>query len=59
MAVFKSPSKGDTDEKALVQSVSDAPISKMGELTAWMPSGGVIAGYDRKGPNDCYRIIFW
>jgi hypothetical protein len=29
LSVFKSPSKGDTDEKGLVQSVGDAPV-KMG-----------------------------
>lgn len=58
LIVFKSPSKSDPDEKGLVQSVSDAPV-KMGELCAWQPLAGLIAGYDRKGPKDSFRVIFW
>ena len=43
LSVFKSPSKGDTEEKGLVQSVCDAP-ARIGELCAWQPVGGLIAG---------------
>lgn len=38
--------------------MSDA-ATKMGELCCWQPAGGLIAGYDKKGPKDPYRVIFW
>lgn len=55
--VFKSPAASDPDEKGLVQSVSDKPVARMGKLVAWMPSGAIIAGFDKIG--DAHRVIFW
>lgn len=56
--VFKSPAKSDKDEKGLVQSVSEG-AKNMGELVSWMPSGGIIAGYDNRGDKGAFRVIFW
>lgn len=49
LSVFKSPAASDTDDKGLVQSVSEKAVARMSKLVAWMPSGAIIAGSDKVG----------